>query len=118
MTQLAKFVSKYYKAIIIAVLLISILGATQIKNLKVEDDITKYLSENDPEIKFYQNISEKFDKYDENLTLVSLEYNDLFTLENLNNFKTIIEQIEKSDYVVSVNSFLNMPKITATDYGL
>ncbi len=116
--QLAKFISKYSKVIIILILLLTLLGITQIRNLKVEDDITKYLSENDPEIQFYQDISEKFGKYDENMTLVSLEYIDLFKLENLQNFKTIAEQIEKSDYVVSVNSFLNMPKIMATNFGI
>jgi uncharacterized protein len=118
MKRLAYFVSKHSKLIIIFVLLLTIIGITQIKNLKVEDDITKYLSENDLEIQFYQEISEKFGKYDENLTLVSLEYNDLFELENLQNFKAIAEQLEKSDYIVSVNSFLNMPKIIATDFGI
>ena len=116
--QLAKFISKYSKIFIIFILFVTILGVTQISNLKVEDDITEYLSENDPEIQFYQNISEKFGKYDENMTLVSVEYIDLFKLENLQNFKAIAEQLEKSDYVVSVNSFLNMPKIIATDFGI
>ena len=118
MKQLAQFVSKNSKLIIIFVLLLTILGITQIQNLKVEDDITKYLSKNDPEIQFYQDISEKFGKYDKDLTLVSLEYSDLFELENLQNFKAIAVQLEKSDYIVSVNSFLNMPKIIATDFGI
>ncbi len=118
MNKLGHFVTKNSKVIIIFVLLLTLLGITQIKNLRVEDDITKYLSENDPEIKFYQEISEKFGKYDENLTLVSLEYDDLFELKNLQNFKTIAEQLEKSDNIISVNSFLNMPKISATDFGI
>ncbi len=118
MKQLAQFITKHSKLIIIFVLFIILLGITQIRNLKVEDDITKYLSENDPEIQFYQEISEIFGKYDENLTLISLEYDDLFELANLQNFKTISEQLEKSEYIVSVNSFLNMPKIMATDFGI
>jgi uncharacterized protein len=118
MKQLAKFITKYSKIILALVLFITILGLTQIGNLRIEDDITKYLSENNPEIQFYQKVSEKFGKYDENLTLVSLEYDNLFELENLKNFKLITEQLEKSDYIVSVNSFLNMPKIIATDFGI
>ena len=118
MNKLARFIRKHSKLIIVFVLVITILGITQIKNLKVEDDITKYLSENDLEIQFYQEISEKFGKYDANLTLVSLEYNDLFELSNLQNFKVIAEQLENSNYIVSVNSFLNMPKIIATDFGI
>jgi uncharacterized protein len=119
MKQLAKFITKNSKTILALVILITILGLTQIGNLRIEDDITKYLSENDPEIIFYQEISEKFGQYDENLTMISLEYhNSLFTLENLQNFKTIIENLEKSDHIISVDSFLNMPKIIGTDYGI
>ncbi|MDD4895673.1 MAG: MMPL family transporter, partial [Atribacterota bacterium] len=77
-----------------------------------------YLAENDPEILFYQEISDKFGKFDENITLVSLEYQELFTLENLQNFKLISDQLENSDYILSVNSFLNMPNIIASDYGI
>jgi hypothetical protein len=119
MKQLAKFITKNSKIILALVIFITILGLTQIGNLRIEDDITKYLSENDPEIIFYQEISEKFGQYDENLTLISLEYhNSLFTLENLQNFKTIIENLEQSDHIISVDSFLNMPKIIGTDYGI
>lgn len=118
MIQLANFIIKHSKIIIAFVIFITILGLTQIRNLRVEDDITKYLSENDPEIQFYQEISDKFGRYDENMTLVSLEYGELFELENLQNFKTISEELMKSDYIISVNSFLNMPKIVATDFGI
>jgi hypothetical protein len=119
MKQFAKFIIKHSIIIIAFVILVTILGLTQISNLRIEDDITKYLAENDPEIVFYQQISEKFEQYDENLTLISLEYNSaLFTLENLHNFKTIIEHLEQSDYVDSVDSFLNMPRIIGTDYGI
>ncbi|MGE4413391.1 MAG: RND family transporter [Candidatus Caldatribacteriota bacterium] len=118
MNKLTEFISRYAKLIMILVLLLTLLSFTQIKNLKVEDDITKYLAENDPEIVFYQEISNKFGRYEENITLVSLEYQDLFTLENLENFKLISEELEKSNYIISVDSFLNMPKIISSDYGI
>ncbi len=118
MNFLAQFINRYARLIIVLVLVITIFGISQIHNLKVEDDITKYLSENDPEIVFYQEVADKFGNLEKNVTMVSLEYPELFTLENLQNFKLISEQLEKSDYIVSVGSFLNMPKIIATDYGL
>ena len=118
MNRFAQFINKYAKIIIFLVLVLTIMGITQIKKLKVDDDITKYLAENNPEILFYQEISDKFEKYDKNLIMVSLEYQDLFTLGNLQNFKLISEQLEKSDYILSVNSLLNMPKIITTDYGI
>lgn len=118
MNLLAQFINRYAKLIIVLVVILTILGATQIKNLKVEDDITKYLSDNDPEIVFFQEVSDKFGNIEKNVTMISLEYQELFTLENLQNFKLISDQLKQSNYTVSVDSFLNMPKIIATDYGL
>ncbi|MDD4765079.1 MAG: MMPL family transporter, partial [Atribacterota bacterium] len=118
MKNLATFIRKYSKLIIIFTILLSILSISQIRNLVVDDDITEYLAEGDPEIEFYEEISEKFGSNNENITLIAIEYSDLFELENLQNFKYISEQLEKSDYIASVNSFLNMPKIIATDFGI
>jgi len=118
MKKLASFIRKYSKLIIIVTIILSILSISQIRNLVVDDDITEYLAEGDPEIEFYEEISEKFGSNDENITLIAIEYGDLFELENLQNFKHISEQLEKSDYIVSINSFLNMPKIIATDFGV
>jgi hypothetical protein len=118
MNKLSQFIIRHSKLIIVIVLILTLLGFTQINNLKVEDDITKYLAENDPEIVFYQEIANKFEKYEENITLISLEYQDLFTLENLENFKLISKELEKSNYIISVDSFLNMPKIISSDYGI
>ncbi|MDD4362704.1 MAG: MMPL family transporter [Atribacterota bacterium] len=119
MKQLARFITKYSKIIIIFIIFITILGLTQINNLRIEDDITKYLAETDPEIIFYQEITDKFGQYDKNLTLISLEYHKtIFTLDNLQNFKTITENLQQSEYIISVDSFLNMPKIIGTDYGI
>ncbi len=118
MKQLAQFIRKYSKLIIVVTILLTILSTTQVRNLVVDDDITEYLSEGDSEIEFYQEVSEKFGSDDENITLISLEYNNLFELINLQNFKEVAEQLEKSDYINSVNSFLNMPKIIATDFGI
>lgn len=118
MNRLANFINKYASIIIALVVIITIIGITKITNLKVDDDITKYLSENDPEISFYQDIADKFENLEKNVIMVALQYQDLFTVENLQNFKLISEQLEKSDYVSSVNSLLNMPKIITTDYGM
>ncbi|GAG65393.1 unnamed protein product, partial [marine sediment metagenome] len=52
------------------------------------------------------------------ISMISLEYEDLFTLENLERIKSITERLEIAPFVKSVNSFLNMPKIITTDVGL
>ncbi len=118
MQKLANFVTKYAWPIFIVIILITIFAAIQIKNLKIEDDITKYISEDDPDIKFYGEVIDKFGGSQMNVSMISLEYEDLFTLENLERIKNITEQLEKAPFVKSVNSFLNMPKIITTDVGL
>lgn len=118
MQKLANFITKYAWPIFILIVLITIFAAMQAKNLKIEDDITKYISEDDPDIKFYGEVMDKFGGSQMNVSMISLEYEDLFTLENLERIKSITERLEASPFVKSVNSFLNMPKIITTDVGL
>lgn len=118
MQKLANFVTKYAWPIFIVIILITIFAGVQIKNLKIEDDITKYISEDDPDIKFYGEVIDKFGTSQMSVSMISLEYEDLFTLENLERIKNITEQLEEAPFVKSVNSFLNMPKIITTDVGL
>lgn len=118
MQKLANFITKYAWPIFIVIILITIFAAIQAKNLKIEDDITKYISEDDPDIKFYGEVMDKFGGSQMNVSMISLEYEDLFTLENLESIKSITERLETAPFVKSVNSFLNMPKIITTDVGL
>lgn len=118
MQKLANFITKYAWPIFIVIILITIFAAMQAKNLKIEDDITKYISEDDPDIKFYGEVMDKFGGSQMNVSMISLEYEDLFTLENLERIKSITERLEAAPFVKSVNSFLNMPKIITTDVGL
>ncbi|MEA3454155.1 MAG: MMPL family transporter [Candidatus Caldatribacteriota bacterium] len=118
MQKLANFITKYAWPIFIVIILITIFAAIQAKNLKIEDDITKYISEDDPDIKFYGEVIDKFGGSQMNISMISLEYEDLFILENLERIKSITERLETAPFVKSVNSFLNMPKIITTDVGL
>lgn len=118
MQKLANFITKYAWPIFILIIIITIFAAIQAKNLKIEDDITKYISEDDPDIKFYGEVMDKFGGSQMNVSMISLEYEDLFTLENLGSIKSITERLETAPFVKSVNSFLNMPKIITTDVGL
>ncbi len=118
MRKLANFITKYAKPIFIVIILITIFAGMQVKNLKIEDDITKYISQDDPDIEFYSEVVEKFGGSQADMSMISLEYEDLFTLENLERIKSITEKLEEAPFVKSVNSFLNMPKIITTDVGL
>ncbi len=118
MKKLADFITKYARPIFIVLILITIFAGMQARNIKIEDDITKYISKDDPDIKFYSEMVEKFGGSQVNMSMISLEYENLFTLENLEKVKNITEKLEKATFTKSVNSFLNMPKIITTDVGL
>ncbi len=118
MKKLANFITKFAWPIFILVVLITGLAISGVKNLKVDDDITKYLSEDDPEVKFYEEVTNRFSGSQNTISMISLEYDDLFTLKNLKSVKKVVDKLEDAPFVVSVNSFLNMPKIIATDEGM
>ena len=117
--KLANFITKYAWPIFIVIILITIFAGMQIRNLKIEDDIIKYMPKDDPEIKFYSEvIVDKFGGSEENMCIITLEYEDLFTMENLKRVKSIINKLEEAPFIKSVTSFLNMPKIMATEEGI
>ncbi len=118
MKRFANFIVKFAWPILIVFLILTIYAGINARNLNVNDDITQYISQDDPEIKFYTEISEKFGGSQENMSMIAIEYNDLFTLDHLKRLKAIVDKLKDASFVVSVNSFLNMPKIIATDEGI
>ncbi len=118
MNKLADFITKYAWPILIVTIVLTILAGTQLKNLKFEDDITKYMSEDDPEIIFYSEVVEKFAGSQSDMGVISLEYKDLFQVKNLQCIKNIVDELDKAPYIKSVTSFLNMPEIISTEEGL
>ncbi|HER25015.1 MAG TPA: hypothetical protein ENO17_08215 [Candidatus Atribacteria bacterium] len=118
MKKIADLVIKYAWLIVIITLVITILAGSQINRLNIEDDITKYMPEDDPEIKFYREVVDKFGGSQAETAVISLEYDGLFQVENLRSVKNIIDELEGIPYIQSVTSFLNMPEIISTEYGL
>lgn len=118
MNKVADFITKYAWPIVIITIAITILAASQLRKLTIEDDITKYIPQNDPDIEFYSDIVDKFGGKQSKTAVISLEYDDLFQVENLRSVKSIIDELNDISYVKSVTSFLNMPEIISTEYGL
>lgn len=118
MNKLADFITKFAWPILIVTIVLTILAGTQLKHLKVEDDITKYMSADDPEIEFYSEIVDKFGGAQVDMAVISLEYEDLFQVKNLQCIKNIVDELNKAPYIKSVTSFLNMPEIISTEEGL
>lgn len=118
MNKFANFVTKYAWPIVIITIVITILAGSQLSKLTIEDDITKYMPADDPDIEFYSEIVDKFGGSQSETAVISLEYDDLFRVENLRSVKNIIDELNDTSYVKSVTSFLNMPEIISTEFGL
>ncbi|MCK5768608.1 MAG: MMPL family transporter, partial [Candidatus Atribacteria bacterium] len=118
MKNISNFVTKYAWPILIITIVITVLAGMQLKNLKIEDDITKYMPADDPDIEFYSEIVDKFGGSQSETAVISLEYEDLFQVENLRCVKSIIDELNDASYIKSVTSFLNMPEIISTEFGL
>jgi len=118
MEKTTNFVVKFAWPILIATIIITVLAGSQLNKLTIEDDITKYMPEDDPDIVFYTEIVDKFGGSQAETAVISLEYKDLFQVENLKSVKNIIDALGDASYIKSVTSFLNMPEIISTEFGL
>ena len=118
MKKVAGFITKYAWPILIITVIITVLAGSQLNKLTIEDDITKYMPEDDPDIEFYREIVDKFGGSQAETAVISLEYDELFQVENLRSVKNIIDELNDISYVRSVTSFLNMPEIISTEFGL
>ena len=118
MKRMTDFVAKNAWLILIITIIITILAGSQLNKLTIYDDITKYMPADDPDIEFYNEIVDKFGGSQSEMAVISLEYEDLFQVENLKNVRNIIDELSETSYIKSVTSFLNMPEITSTEFGL
>ena len=117
MKKVADLITKYAWPIVITTIVITILAGSQLNKLIIEDDITKYMPADDPDIEFYREIVDKFGGSQSETAVISLEYDELFQVENLRSVKNIIDELNNVSYIKSVTSFLNMPEIISTEYG-
>ncbi len=97
---------------------VSLFTLVQLRYLRVEDDITKYVPQNDPEVSFYNSLSDTFAGFQKKSMIVALEFDNLFTPENLTTLQKVVERIKALPVVQNVTALTNMPKIVTTDYGI
>jgi predicted RND superfamily exporter protein len=77
MKKVADFIAKNALPIVIITLVITILAGLQLNKLTIEDDITKYMPADDPDIEFYREIVDKFGGSQSETAVISLEYDEL-----------------------------------------
>ena len=117
MKKLEEFIVRYAWPIFIATFVITIFFGVQLRNMRFEDDFTKYVPESDPQVSFYNSLEDKFSSFQKKSMIIALEFDDLFTPESLNTLEQIVNAVEKVSEVRSVSALTNMPKIIPTEEG-
>jgi len=116
MRKIAEFVVKYPVIWIGITIILTGLAGIGFTNLRVESDILKYLPQDDPVVKKFNEISEKFKgSY---LGMVIIETENVFTTQTLEKIKELTQAYQEIEGVEEVTSLVNIMDIKKTDEGL
>ncbi|MEN3202104.1 MAG: MMPL family transporter [Atribacterota bacterium] len=118
MERLFRWIERHPWPILGITVFLTLLFLWKLRDVRFDDDITKYLPEDDPEISFYNSLEEKFSGFQKKSVIVALEFDDLFTPENLLLLQRVAESIKSLPAVQGVTALTNMPEIVATEYGV
>ncbi|HQC41704.1 MAG TPA: hypothetical protein PK148_10975, partial [Petrotogaceae bacterium] len=78
--------SKFLRIAVVGIFsAVTIFFALRLLNIKISDDIMTYMSEENKEISFYREVSEKFDI--DNIMMISVEMNSVY--DELNEVESI-----------------------------
>lgn len=81
--------------------------------IRVEDDIKKYIPQSDPEKVIYDEVSQEFGL--NTLILSAVEFESVS--ENLSEIEEITEELKNIDGVENVISLVNAPRISSNEFG-
>ncbi len=118
MAKFANSTVKYSKLILIATAGLILFSLFNMRDLRFEDDFTEYMPEGDPEVSFFNSLEDIFEGFQRKSMLVALEFEDLFTPENLATLERMVKEVESLSEVKSVNALTNMPRVLTTEFGI
>ncbi|MCX7667593.1 MAG: MMPL family transporter, partial [Atribacterota bacterium] len=118
MHRLIQGIMKYAWLILGLTVFVTLFFGYQMRYTRFEDDITKYVPENDPQVSFYNSLSDRFSGFQKKSMIVALEFDDLFTPDNLSHLQAVVEKVKGLSVVQNVTALTSMPKIVTTDYGI
>ncbi|HQH33877.1 MAG TPA: MMPL family transporter, partial [Petrotogaceae bacterium] len=93
---------------------VTIFFAFRLLNIKISDDIMTYMSEENKEISFYREVSEKFDI--DNIMMVSVEMNSVY--DELNEVESIRKSLYSLKDVRKVLSITNSVMVSSDEYEI
>ncbi len=116
MKKVAEFIVEHPALFILLVILFTVIAGMGYRNIQVESDILKYLPQNDPAVKKFNQISEKFKgSY---LGMVIIETENVFTTETLKKIAELTSLYQEIEGVKEVTSLTNIMDIKKTEEGL
>lgn len=116
MKKLAEFTIKYrYPVLILVLASVGWLGY-EARNIKMNNDMSKWLDPSDPAIKLYMRTGDKFGS--NYINMVILKMDDVFTTEHLQLVRKLTESYEAITGVDQVLSLTNILDVRPTDDGM
>jgi hypothetical protein len=111
--KLGRFVQKNALWIVLITILLTVFFSYEIKDLQIQDDITKYPPKDDPLVRKYDSLAREFGINSMLMVGFSIDsFNDLKVIDNLT------QEISKLEGVEHVTSLTNIPLVVETDYGI
>lgn len=104
---------RHPRTVLIGVLLMSLLAASQLPKLQVAISPQSLIIEGDPDQAFYQDTLATFGS--DRITIVYVEDPQLFLRDKLESIREVIDSIERLPFVEKTRSLFNVPEIRVLD---
>ncbi len=111
MERLSNIAIKYRWAIIVIVAVLTIFFGYKLQFLKVDSDVVNSLPKDDPEVKLFNEVGERFGG--NQMGVVILEASNVLDPEVLKNIEQITDTLSNTNGVLSVTSLTNMMNINS-----
>ncbi len=116
MERFGKLVLKLRVPIILVTSVLTIFFLFQLRKVRIESDVVKYLRQDDPEVKIFNYIGEKFGGNE--LVLVALQTDDVFSQPVLKVISKLTDEFKTLQGVSSVTSLANIIDIRKSEDGI
>ncbi|MGA2643020.1 MAG: MMPL family transporter, partial [Spirochaetia bacterium] len=117
MRRLTSFVFTHRRSIIAVFLALTVFFAWWIKDLRINSDMVSYLPQEDPAVRLFQHVGERFGQND--LVLVAVVSEDIFTPRTIKDIALLTDRFAGVEGVSGVISLTNVMDISrALDGGI
>lgn len=113
MSRLTSFIIKYKWLVVFVTFLLTLFFGYQLTNVKVDSDIINSLPAEDPEVKLFREVGDKFGSNE--IGMIIVESDNVLMPDVLKDIKLITDSLSAIKGIISVNSLTNMQMVQVTD---